>query len=884
MYKDLIEESEQIIKTATRPQRYQTFLDALKQQKYDEALLLGCKYSDPADSKLTELLCTLIRHAKTLPINVNRIDNDQKTPIDYAIKNTNYNLHYALKNAKAQINEEQEKKWTKSLQRVVEKITAKQDKQFKESAENIQKKFNSLPHKSAQKSDAENAEKDMDRLYCILNIIEHLQKYHGDLSNTSFINGKLSPFENDVLYNLRIAQIRICINWISTIVANLSGSLRKKYVGFLKPLDWITLEQLGGIIKEKEADIIFMLSLGTIPLNEPSAEMKELMGLTAAARFIEEYSESEELIECAVTNISADLPALKKFFKTVAYNQLYASDPTAIPTNIEQVKLPITRIITRHFNENKFLVELLRLLNYKFDLISINPDLIGQPLFYQQSHLSQDALKTPLGQHAFLRKLQRLGEIFTGKNTDFSEFDQTIDYQAVIHLRDFICHQDESHNKHFIDELLQEPNKLQQIYDEDLPGLMEKIGHFIDLRDARYGGYHGDAAKYWAHVLQIELGQETPPEELDPVVQAPQRRATVEKEEEFKQAFAKARTIEAFKNTLSDDDAEKLEQTCCGILAGTVNAPDTKERGQLLKPFAIFKKTDKSLYEQIVRIMTQATTRPSTTEDERVEARKKLVEAAKQRLIDKENRLTGLTTIRTLVAQMEQTPERQHQLNPVKRIAAAIEAANNIKLFLVEAGYLKHGFSHTTMEAWDEYNQGVNQKNLVSLLLKNHLLNDALEYNAGQLLQQLETIRGYKEADFCQSLKHDYEALRSLRNYIEHGHPLIESYDEEFNTHSSCAGQRQKIIAPELIKLVFVLLPDLQKIKTAVEKNEAIKRGVSPDLQSKPVGSIDAPTHLTLTSTGGLAPLVMPGFFGRNRSRTTTPTTPDVSSSSNFSI
>lgn len=882
MHKDLIEESEQIIKTATRPQRYQTFLDALKQQKYDEALLMGCKYSDPDDSKLTELLCTLIWHAKTLPINVNRMDNDKKTPIYYAIINKNYNLHFALKKAKAQISETYQQVWSLLISNALEQITAMVNANFKIDAEEIQKHFQKLPHKSAQKSDTENATADKDRLLCISMIIKYLITYHHDLSDTSFINGTLSPFEKDILYNFRIAQIRTYINCMSTIVANLSGSLRKKYVGFLKPLDWITLEQLGGIIKEKEAGIVFKFNLGTINLGEASAEIKPLMKLSAAAKFIEEHSDREELVESAATSISADLPALYTFFQQVEQDRQRDSDPMAIPTKIDRVKLPITRIITRHFNENKFLVELLLLLGYNSVNATINSEQYNEPLLSQEYHLSHDSLATPLGQHAFLRKLQRLGEIFTGKNTDFTEFDQTIDYQAVIHLRDFICHQDESHNKHFIDELLQEPSKLQQIYNEDLPGLMEKISHFIDLRDARYGGYHGDAVKYWDHVLQIERAQATPPEELDPIAEVPQRRASVEKEHEFKQAYAQARTIETFKNALSDDEAQKLEQTCCGILAGTVNAPDTKERGQLLKPFAIFKKTDRSLYEQIVKIMVQATTRPSTTEEERVEARKKLVEAAKQRLIDKENRLTGLTTIRALVAQMKQTPERQHQLNPVKRIAATVEAANNIKRFLIQAGYLNHDLSHTTMDAWDKYNQGVNQKDLVSLLQENHLLNDALEYNAGQLLQHLETIRGYKEADFCQPLKHDYEAIRSLRNYIEHGHPLIESYDDKVNTHLSCAGQRQKIIAPELIKLIFVLLPDLQKIKTEVERNEAIKRGVSPDLQPKPVMSIDAPTHLNLTGTGGLAPLVMPGFFGRNRSRTTTPTTPDVSSSSSF--
>lgn len=887
MHTKLMEEIAQIIKTTKTPERYQTFLTALEQKRYEDALLWGCKYSNPADSKLTELLCTLIRYTKALSLNINSQDQQQNTPIYYAVINKNYNLHFALEKANAKVSEELQHIWNLLLIGTLGQITTKADAEYKKEMTSIQSSVQKLPLKSTQKSDSDNATADRDRLFCMIKIIKHLRTYHHDLKDTSFIHGTLSPIEKEVLYNFRIAQIRTNISYISTIIANLSGSLRKKYVGFLKPLDWITLEQLGGIIKEKEAGIVFTLNLGTVEIGD-TTKIKPLMGLTAATKFLDEYSDQEELVECAATSIIADLPALDKFFREVALSQMRNADPTAIPTNMGQVNLPLTRAITRHFNESKFLVELLRLLNYQFGCLAVNTDLspLEQSLLSHQGHLSHDVLETQLGQHAFLRRLQRLGEIFTRKNTNFIELDQSIDYQAIINLRDFICHQDEGHNKHFIDMLLQEKNQLQQIYTQDLPELMKKIGRFIDLRDARYGGYHGDTAKYWAHVLQIELEHATPSEEREPVAEAPQRRVAEQQEQEFILACAQAGTIEAFKKELSREDAEKLTQDCCNILAGTAEIPTTKERGLLLKPFAVLRKTgnaaDKQLNEKIMSIMIQATSRPSTTEEERDEARKKLVTAAKQRLIEKENRLTGLTTIRTLIAKMKQAPERQHLLTPLKRIEAAITATNNIKQFLINAGYVKQGLAHKTMVAWDTYHRKTGKKDLVSLLLEDHVLNDALEYNAGQLLQHLDTLRNYQEAAFCHLLHQDYEAIRSLRNYIEHGHPLIESYDDEFNKHSSCTGQRQKIIAPELIKLVFVLLPDLQKIKTQIEKTEALKSRVSAstDLLGKKVSSIDAPTHLT--SSRELPPLVTHSFFGNNHTSTPTPVTPGASSSTSF--
>ena len=65
--------------------------------------------------------------------------------------------------------------------------------------------------------------------------------------------------------------------------------------------------------------------------------------------------------------------------------------------------------------------------------------------------------------------------VFTGKNTDFSEFDENVNYQAIINFRDCICHQDVAHYKAGIDALLNNPERLKQIMENDLPKLLEKI-------------------------------------------------------------------------------------------------------------------------------------------------------------------------------------------------------------------------------------------------------------------------------------------------------------------------------------------------------------------------------------------------------------------------
>lgn len=166
------------------------------------------------------------------------------------------------------------------------------------------------------------------------------------------------------------------------------------------------------------------------------------------------------------------------------------------------------------------------------------------------------------------------------------------------------------------------------------------------------------------------------------------------------------------------------------------------------------------------------------------------------------------------------------------------------------------------MSAWDEHHKKLGQPNLVSLLLSNPILNDAIEYNAGQLLQLLDTLRGYSEAQFSMLLKNEYEKLRSLRNYIEHGHPLIESYSDPLNMDSPHAGKRQTIIAAELISLIYKLAPDLQKIKETMELNAAQPAIPKPLIVLPAVKSHSTRDVPQVRGSGvKLPPLVTQGLF-----------------------
>mgnify|MGYP000496965986 CR=1 FL=1 len=858
MHKRMIEEIQKILATTEEPGLYANFLHLLEEKEYHAALLEGCKNARSEDKALTEMIGVLLWYAPRLNIDINVEDVDGTTPVAYAMRNNNYTLHYYLTTkSDAKLSTEQQVGWLLRISLAHAKLQRGYTREFNLAMQTINAKFNALPAKSSISSDEENAKFDKPRILCILMIINYLQTYHSDLGNTSFLTGTYSPFELEVLQLQRTAWIRDYVSKLSIIVANLSGSLRKDYVKLLKDIDWITLEQLGGIIKEQEADRKFALNIGEM---DQDTGFKSQMDIEAANRFMREYGETEELVEHAALDIIRELTDLNKFFKIIYKDLIY----TTKTTDVEEIALPITRIITRHFNEKQFIVELLHLLSYKYSSTTINAP-SKDTIISTQYQITDEHFDTQMGKHAFLRRIQRLGEIFTGKNTNFTEFDKSIDYQAVIGLRDIIVHQDESHNKYYIDALLANPIKLKAIFDVDLPELMNKIALFINLRDTRYGYYGGNTADYWSRVLATELKRYQPEPEI--VIETTERRVSKEEEDQFIDLFEKALNIDVVKEAVQTP--EDLKQRCIKAMDGSGDVLSTRERGQSFAPFAKLRKTEnESIYTRLIEILTKTSAKPSTTEKEREEERKKLQKAAQERRLKKEMSLVGLTTVRSLVKEINETPVViDNCLTPLKRIDAVISALENMKAFLAEVGYLTDGPKHKTMRNWDKHQQRTGKKDLVSLLLSNRVLNDALEYNAGQALQFLDKIREYREASFCQHLHQGYEGFRTLRNYIEHGHPLIKSYDDNLNTDSQNLGRRQKIIAPVLIKMIFELLPDCRQIKQNIERGKA-KRDTAVSIP-KVVSSIDAPDHLR-SSTGVLPPLVKQSFFAKKKETTTT--------------
>ncbi|MCW8409103.1 hypothetical protein OQJ13_08980 [Legionella sp. PATHC035] len=859
-HSDLIAEISQIKTT----KQHQWILELIHKKQYHKALLQGCQNCNPQDTILTELLAVLIRNRDALCLDVD-IKENGLGPIDYTISNQNYTLHFLLEKANANANKFLKPVWMQFIANAVYKIASHENALYKKDRESIDALFKALPSKNSFLTDQENAQFDIKRLICLLHILRHLQQYHNDLNDSSLVDCKLSPFEREVLYYRRIDYIRESINRFSVIISNLSGSLRSRHKAQLEPLSWIILEQLGGATAKTTPEMVFLFAL--------EKTITDLRFDDAENSLFQEHSDREELVEEAIPSVLNELNALDQFFKSLLTKELKPDTPTVDKPLI----LPNVKAITRYFLETKYLIDLLNLVNYtegelydqeKVDNVfgASGIKVLFTTLPPEVQYRRRLDLSTKAGQHALLKRFQRIGELLTGKKSDFTEFDETIDFRALITLRDGICHQDEGNNKFIIDNLLKDKEKLETIASEEMYSLFKRVQKFIASRQKVYGVYQENPKKFWASVLKVEqerfqLAQEKAKSKQQVVVDAPERRIPQQEEDEFFILFELLKS-ELLKQMITLPNPQEMITECHQIFDGTAEIPSKKRIGEMLQPFAKFKKTEyESQYKRMAQILTNATAKPRTTAVEREQKRLQEQNEAALRRAARESIFIGLDHIRELAKQLMATPVREHTLTPLKRVDAAIEALNNMQEFLLETGYLVIGQPHKDMKSWDLYHARQGHPDLVQLLASNHQLSDALEYNAGQLLQHLDTIKGYAEAHRSKPLTLGYEALRNLRNYIEHGDPLTETQDINLNKNSPHAFHHQKVLAPKIIELIFELLPDLMQIKAVMERNQALQVPASVPVDPLASKEMESSVSVEAASAKKPSPLVIKSIF-----------------------
>lgn len=788
-------------------EKHQLFLQLLHKKCYSLALLIGCMYCKPEDHILTQLLITLLRYQESLAIDLS-ITTADYTLRDLAIANQNYSIQFYLHKVGVAVQPQIEAQWTQTITTIDEAIYQNLTPKFAREMQSLEQRINALPLKSSFTTDSENARYDAQRLICILKHLAHLRTYYHDLHDPSMVSQPLTGLATELLYLQRIKTVRDYVNRIAFVVNNLSGEFRAKYDAYLEPISWLILEQLGGICKNPVslANAVFILPTE----NSSTHTLATFINSKTERALLSEFIDREELIEELIPHLLSDIADLEILFKNIF--TLYLANPVKKEPVLQKTtaNLPNIRAAVRYFLENQYLLELLNITSYIDARLWPTP--VSNPLkpmtywnlgTNDQYRKNAADMQTKCAQHALLRRLQKIGELVTAKKTDFSDLDDSIDFKALITVRDLICHQDELNNKYLIDRLLHDTGTLEQIAFDEFYSVYSRLFNFINLRQQTLGVYRfGNAQQHIARVLACEktrLNQSQSAQKPAALAVAlPERRISVESEQLFCAAFDQCIN----QNLISCADAAEFKNKFLGIFNGSMSIPNRQTQGrEFLQPFSLLKNSPHSaIHTQITTIFNSAVKKTQTTVEQRQQKRDHVNAEANKRKQEKEAKFSGLDNLRALAKEFAVAVQAEHLMTPLKLVDAALEMLGNLQQFLEQYGYLDPTQKFTTLNQWDQYN--LNTLSLAQLMRKNPNLNEALEYNLAQLLQYLHKIKDYTEAQDCTYLNKKYELLRSLRNVLEHGNNTRAVHDEPVDFIPSC-----------IIAVIYKLQPELRQIK-----------------------------------------------------------------------
>ncbi|STX50297.1 Uncharacterised protein [Legionella busanensis] len=802
------------LKKITTTKSFDRFFKYVSKKNYTKALLILCQKCKNDDNTRLQLIATLLNYKDRIQIHLNKKDKLGKSPIFYAVENPSIGLFNLLKDAGVDVNQQLAGNYTlldAHRYNIKQKILSNLELTYKQQRDRIDKLFNDLPSKESFQRDRDNAQYDLQRLEFILQTINHISHYY-DLAagKRILVTFNADEFEIKVISDVTLEQARNNLERISITIRNLSGEFRERYKKLFgpAPFTWHTFEQLGGLVRIKNNERYILLPM-QLQLSNLQQSFPDVF-----LRLYDECRDLEEVVEDAVPSIvSMDLPILHDFFELILNSQNRLQD---IP--IPPISLIAIKAFTSHIGDTLTLYNLLNLFNYseheesklyeKNQLTYEQTFLINPLSENNKSYQQRFDLSKKSGQHAALRRLQAIGELCTGKklSREITDLDDTIDWGAFVTVRDGLCHPDERDNKYKIDLLLSDISRLERIVGDEFSEFWKKIPQLLKMRESQIGKYEHDSQKRWLQILQrytskISSHANDEPEEA----QAVTRRVSEVDEKLF---------IDALIEKMAP---KEIIDECRNIFAGIAPIPNKKIQGEIFR-YLPPRSDNKERYKKLTAIFPK-TDAVQTTEKERNLKRQALEAEAKKRELEKESRFIFFPTLRELAKLFKQDPITEHLLNPLKRISLAIEALENIEEFLLEEGYLIKGHPYQTLKDWDRYHTLKGRKQLAHQLELNRQLNDAIEYNAGHLLQHLDRIKHFSEAQFCSYLNEDYEAIRTLRNYIEHGDPLRDTVGYDVICYEK-GELRQQTILKTVIELIFNLKPPLHIIRESMIQKE----------------------------------------------------------------
>ncbi|QRN03855.1 hypothetical protein GH742_08205 [Legionella sp. MW5194] len=806
MFEDVVREIKQI--DFNKLKEGKSIETHLSNHQFEKAFYLVCMHCGMDDYEGLRLIKILLFHRHDLGIDLS-LKQHGRSALRLAADNGNINLYYELTSGGA-VDEEADRIMARKQRKAIASFEQHYHPEFLHDSEYLRKEV--IGHDTS----------DLKRIDYLLKLIDFLLKYKDIHSRFKKMPKKLSDLAVQTIKDARDSQNRVLISKMCAVIQQLSPDVKRQFDKVLETssLNWLIFEHLGGIMIEPSMQKVASVLFNRKTIDELGQEKSKQL-VDSAFALIAEAGDLQLIIPRAVlTIIEKDLPSLKNFFHMI-YMRLVSPDKQVI---VSKPELAVSKCLITYINDIHTLIRLLNLSQDStarmkipvwsdpgaphINLLNLNPNF-------------DTAKKVEL--HAALRRLQSLGELITGKN--FSRFlidlDPGTDWRAFIVIRDALTHQDEKDLKYRIGQFLNNNVWLQQVFVNDLEELGKKLNHLIWLREQSLGTYNHDPEFFWQKLLKQEAASSqkgsdasnnnnTGKQEADLKDQAvPPRHVMSASEKEF------ILYLEKFK---APPDMIEL---CLTIFAGQAGVVSKKQKGMILQ--CLPRKEMGEKYKELSSLLDRTIAKPSLTLAEREQKRLDEKEACEKREVEREAKFQGLDGIRKLAKYLLEPVKKEHQLNPLKRIEAAIESLSDIEEFLIQEGFWMAPSPFNTTDEWQKcYQQG--SKTLSSRLVSNSKLNDALEYNIGQILQHLETLKTYKKMALCPLIANSYADLRAFRNYLEHGNPLVDNQNDIYLQQD----YREKKTADMVIRLLIELRPFLYQEKMRIETEKANARELHP--------------------------------------------------------
>ncbi|MDR3443125.1 MAG: hypothetical protein P4L65_08920 [Legionella sp.] len=828
----LLERMRSVLKAQEPNAVISEFLSLIKNGTHQKALLYGCKECKPQDANLFRMIAILLWHAPQTELDLNKKDEQSIAAIQHCYTNQNSDLLKLLIGWGASTEEIDAGHEHDIYSRLTTPIKAKINSSLTPDFSKLSNQLNALflspalPDKNDINTDKENELYDSARLMFINRTINFIHSHLKSDAPSSIIKFHPLPAEAMELHNFKLSVLKLALFRIAKTAANLSGALRSYYSKCFQPVpfSWTTLEQLSffELLYDGTVNSVIEVPTKEWQLDEESRYI--------GANFLKKGWDILYLSDRFIPLILNDLNSLKDFFNTMS-QQIQMNERVLI----EPIQLQSIKAMTSYIENNRSLAQLVQLTSFQTSATSLKElaEVKAEDAAASSSMPARDVVKpkimTLMEKHALLRTLQYIGDFTNGKklSSAFYKLDPSVDWRALIIIRDAIAHQDERDYKYQIDSLLNDPEMFEGIINE-ARDLHKRIAALIIKQEKRIGIYYGDAEEFCERVLRLENEEHEPiPEAAPPVFQP---LVTQEEQKLFIQKLTAANIDARNPNKLDQVNLDKLIDDCT-LLFTTEKEISKPVFGAMLKPIAYLRKIgadEKLLYGKLKTILDKANTPQKLDYKEVIEQQQA---AANLREKEKDNKLVGLKLIRQLSKNLLQDPQNEHLLTMLKRVDAALEATDNMCQFLFECGYFHKDQSDLiTVEQWDAFNQKEGRLTLVNHLKSNDVLNNAMEYNFGQLLQHLDRIRTCKKSPLSPLISSNYEQLRALRNYIEHGSHFYD-FARFVTSNNKAIGARYNIICKGL-NYVVELRKYLHELKDVLTKESIVKEDSAEQKES----------------------------------------------------